>query len=141
LECQKSSLWQTFLSRTSLAHWAKQYPGALVILSGIIGQKEEEELWNIISRNNDEVEAHSRIDRNMVALITADKLKPEKSSKGTILRGSTEDKFAKHIEELYEGKNRSLLPVTAQIQDSEVGSVTRKLVHGVLGFMSGVPVR
>ncbi|TVY36248.1 Adenylate-forming reductase [Lachnellula occidentalis] len=106
----------------------RQYPGALVFLCG----NKEEEAWNIVSRHNYEVEIHSRIDRNMVAWITADELKPEKSSKGTVLRGRTEEMFAAYIESLYNGASAS--PLASNIPDNEVHSMTASIVHEVIGF-------
>ena len=112
----------------------RQYPGALIFLSSFIDQKEEQQLWDVISRINEEVEAHNRIERNMIAWIIADELTPEKSSKGTVLRGPTEEKFADHIERLYGERGRSLPPGMGLIQDSEIGSMTGNIVHEVLGF-------
>lgn len=110
----------------------RQYPGALVFLCRSTGGNEEEEAWNVISRHNNEVEIHSRIDRNMVAWIIADELTPEKSSKGTILRGPTEEKFAAYIKGLYEGTSGS--PLASNVPDSEVHSLTASIVHEVMGF-------
>ncbi|TVY33989.1 Adenylate-forming reductase [Lachnellula subtilissima] len=110
----------------------RQYPGALIFLCRLTGGNKEEEAWNVISKHNNEVEIHSRIDRNMIAWITADELKPEKSSKGTILRGPTEELFAAYIEELYKGKSQS--PLASNVIDSEVHSVTASIVHEVIGF-------
>ncbi|TVY87444.1 Adenylate-forming reductase [Lachnellula willkommii] len=110
----------------------RQYPGALVFLCCSTSGNEEEEAWNVIARHNNEVEIHSRIDRNMVAWITADELIPEKSSKGTILRGPTEEKFAAYIEELY--KQTSGSPLASNVPDSEVRSLTASIVHEVMGF-------
>ncbi|TVY30049.1 Adenylate-forming reductase [Lachnellula hyalina] len=110
----------------------RQYPGALVFLCRSTGENKEEESWNVISKHNDKVEIHGRIDRNMIVWISADELKPEKSSKGTILRGPTEERFAAYIDDLYEGTNQ--LPLTSNVPDSEVGSVTASIVHEVIGF-------
>ena len=110
----------------------RQYPGALVFLCRSTGENKEEESWNVISKHNDKVEIHGRIDRNMIVWISADELKPEKSSKGTILRGPTEERFAAYIDDLYERANQ--LPLASNVPDSEVGSVTASIVHEVIGF-------
>jgi hypothetical protein len=110
-----------------------QYPGALVFAcSGAIGSIEE--AWDVISKANVDFEAHSRIERNMIILVGADEAAPEKSSKGTILRGPTEQRFAEDIEKLYRRVPNSSSSSRAIIGDGGVISMVRNVVYDVLGF-------
>lgn len=109
----------------------RQYPGALIFSSSDTVATFND-IWEAISRANEHSEAHSRIGRNMIVLVAADEAPPEKSSKGTVLRGPTEQIFAKEIEQLYL-VSQHLPSSEASMEDSEIISVVRSIVHRVLG--------
>lgn len=110
----------------------RQYPGALIFLSVAVGPNTESEVWEAVSRANDEAQSHSRIERRMVVLLSADEHKPEKSSKGTVLRGATEAMFKTSIESVYQGNEKdephSKLPPNTQ----EACIMITQVVEGVL---------
>jgi hypothetical protein len=111
----------------------RQYPGALIFVSSdTVGTIEE--IWHVMSRANEDFEAHSRIERNMIVLVGADEAAPEKSSKGTILRGPTEQRFSKEIGKLDQVVLDRSSSSKVAVGDNEVISVVRKIVHGVIGF-------
>lgn len=111
----------------------RQYPGALIFVTDDINGQTEEEIWQLVSKVNASVEAHCRIDKNMLMLISADGTELEKSSKGTILRGATEKRFSEQIEGLYRRQNITSSSSRTPITDHEVKSLVKAIAKDVLG--------
>ena len=87
----------------------REYPGALVFPSGKAKDLEEEEIMktvrSAVENTNAESAKHAWIGKNMVVLVPSDGTQEvlEKSSKGTVLRGPVEKRYAKEINGAYEG--------------------------------------
>ncbi|TVY71259.1 Adenylate-forming reductase Nps10 [Lachnellula suecica] len=125
--------WSSIIREAVIFGGGKQYPGALIFLSTAAGPGAESEVWEAVSQSNNKAENHSRINRDMLVLLSADEHKLEKSSKGTVLRGPTETKFAKYIEKKYgggkEGHSKLILP--ANIEEAE--TMISQIVEEALG--------
>ncbi|PNS17757.1 L-2-aminoadipate reductase [Sphaceloma murrayae] len=111
------------------------YPGALLFRSDKASQLSDvdliSQLWPTIEKLNRDTQDHARIMKKMLIAMTKLDTPLEKSSKGTIIRGAAEKRFADDIEQAYSStvdKTLSDVPddeivtmVTSQIQ-----SITNK---------------
>lgn len=80
----------------------RQVPGVLVF--PVDGSKEpssEDEIWEVIRNANTKGEAHAKISRDMLMIMSGSSPALERSSKGTIIRIAAEQTFSEDIENLY----------------------------------------
>ena len=95
----------------------------------------EEEIWNSIQDINSKGQDHTRIYRDKIVIMSANQPLLERSSKGTLLRGAVEKKFAEDIDWAY--SRNVILPedehVEVVVEDEDVEDVIRDIVDRVLG--------
>ena len=128
----------------------QQFPGAFLFRSGEASNKSAhklvDDIWPQIERLNSEGQAHTRLSRPMLIVMPAQEARLEKSSKGTILRGQAEKRFARQISEAYEiaeevtNGDTVHADVKVSIEDFEVPSAVLRIVHSVLGTETQVPL-
>lgn len=110
------------------------YAGALLFRSEQAGDVPDrelvEQLWPMIERLNAESQDHARLLKQM--LVAMPRLQPplEKSSKGTIMRGVAEKRFAADIEKAYTAAGDGDLDA---VPDDEVLAALRKHIKSVVG--------
>ena len=96
-----------FLSDVMIFGNGQQVPGGLLFRSTLSNEMSDEEVldqvWPSIKKLNAEGQAHTRISRAMLRVMPASTPSLEKSSKGTILRGQAEKRYASYIAQAYEG--------------------------------------
>ena len=109
----------------------RQLPGLLVFLTEARCIGKEQEVWEVVKSLNGEIDVHAQIERNMIVFLGEDEGEPDKSSKGSILRGPTEERFSKHVEALYRGTKGN---ANAVICDDQVMDVVKKIVNQVIGY-------
>ncbi|KAF4969044.1 hypothetical protein FSARC_3698 [Fusarium sarcochroum] len=110
----------------------RDYAGALLFPSSSQTSAEEvlDAVWPHIERMNAESQGHTRITKAMVVVVPAkDGEKPlEKSSKGTILRRQSEERYAAEIKGAYGSKSSY-----KDIPDEQLAEVIADCFHQVLG--------
>jgi acyl-coenzyme A synthetase/AMP-(fatty) acid ligase len=83
----------------------RQDPGILVFLSsesmGMNAPALDEEIWKVIQAANSEGQNHTRIHRNLIVIMPLMQPILDRSSKGSLMRGSMEQKFAYEINQAY----------------------------------------
>ncbi|KAL8970741.1 MAG: hypothetical protein Q9183_001376 [Haloplaca sp. 2 TL-2023] len=83
-----------------------QCPGALLFRSEDDEELEKSQLldliWPIVDKLSMEGQTHTKLSRAMLVLMDPDSPRPEKSSKGTILRAQTERAYEKQIQAAYQ---------------------------------------
>ncbi|KAL2424259.1 Carboxylic acid reductase [Exophiala dermatitidis] len=115
----------------------KPYPGVLLFRSSAGASISDEtllaELTPLIDKLSNESQGHARIPRNMlVPMPYTGHQQLEKSSKGTVLRGKAEQRYAEHIEAAYE----SILPTkSCHVADADVPNAIREIVVSVVAGM------
>ncbi|EKG14906.1 AMP-dependent synthetase/ligase [Macrophomina phaseolina MS6] len=94
-----------FLDDALIFGSGRPFPGALLFRSKDFDTTSEQELIDsvkpLIEQLNEESQDHARIPRNMLIPMPHDPSALEKSSKGTVMRGSAEDKYRDQIEHAY----------------------------------------
>ncbi|TID19155.1 putative NRPS-like enzyme [Venturia nashicola] len=117
----------------------QQVPGLLVFFSktaaGMKGEEVENEVWRIVQDVNFLGQDHTRISRSMISILTQDHDPLPKSSKGTILRNTANERYAKQIEaintsEAHDGL-RGIKLLSGSSSDKQVLETVRKVVHTV----------
>ena len=110
----------------------KPYPGVLLLRSKkAAGMRDADlgrECWPAIEKLNRESQDHARISRDLLVFMPKLEQPLEKSSKGTILRGAAEKRFAKEIEDAYgeaEGGDQT------DVKDVDLGSAIKSIVTTV----------
>lgn len=110
----------------------KPYPGVLLFRSEkAAGMRDADlgrEIWPAMQKLNQESQDHARISRDLLVFMPKLEQPLEKSSKGTILRGAAEKRFAKEIEDAYgeaEGGDRT------DVKDEELGNAVKSIVTTV----------
>lgn len=90
------------------------------------------EVSPFIEKLNRESQSHARIPRNMLIPMPYAEHNLEKSSKGTVLRGKAEERYAENIAKAYE----NVLPDGSpqqQVSDENMPSTIRKIILDVVG--------
>ncbi|KAK4941529.1 putative NRPS-like protein biosynthetic cluster [Elasticomyces elasticus] len=110
------------------------YPGVLLFRSKDAASFEDhkltKELSSYIEKLNKESQSHARIPRNMLIPMPYTDQPLEKSSKGTILRRSAEERYADNIAKAYE----NVLPDhTPEVSNDDIPSTIRQIVTNVVG--------
>ena len=112
----------------------RPYPGILLFRSpasrGFADEEFLHECLSVIERLNAESQSHARIKDDMLVPMPhhGDGQALEKSSKGTILRGSAEKRYREVIEKAYEGKEEEI----ADVEDGDVIAFISSAVCDIL---------
>lgn len=110
------------------------FPGALLFRSEKAQQLSDPELteriWSEVQKLNAESQDHARIPHNMLVPMQILHKPLEKSSKGTIIRGATETRFADTIEEAY--NNMGSLDNTSYVPDEELPRVIKDMIEAIV---------
>lgn len=112
---------------------AQPFPGALLFRSSTAQQMPDDELvnsiWPAIEKLNSESQDHARIPRKMLVPMPVLEQPLEKSSKGTLLRGVVESRFAQDIDKAY--TNMSSFNV-GDVPDDEVSHVIKEMIQSIV---------
>ena len=110
----------------------KPYPGVLLFRSEEAANMRDADLgrkiWPAVEKLNQESQDHARIPRDLLVFMAKLTQPLEKSSKGTILRGAAEKRFAKDIEAAYgeaEGGDQT------DVKDDDVQNAVKAIVTTV----------
>lgn len=126
----------------------QQYPGALLFRSATASDISDiellEKVWPVIEKLNGESQGHTRLSKAMLVLMPAGTAAPEKSSKGTILRGQAEQKYASQITQAYAGDDTinddtSGGVSTPRVPDDEVSLIILDIIKGVMNSTDTIP--
>ena len=119
----------------------RQSPGMLVFPSmdsfSVKDSIVEEEIWKLIQDLNSRGQDHTRIHKDKIVIMSANQPLLERSSKGTLLRGAVEKKYAEDIDWAY---SRDITPPTTSehveriVEDIDIKDLIRDIVTGVLGL-------
>ena len=119
----------------------QQCPGALLFRATNTAEMTDDELlsalWPSIESLNAESQAHTRLSKSMVTVMPKDAPGLEKSSKGTIMRGQAEKRYAPEIARAYvSGSDSSANGVLSSneddVADDEVPTVVLQVIQHVL---------
>ncbi|KAL6713167.1 hypothetical protein ACLMJK_009288 [Lecanora helva] len=123
----------------------EQYPGALLFPSLKANNMGEEEilqaLWPEIEKMNSESQSHARLSENMLVVMPVEAPSLEKSSKGTIMRGPAEKRYATIIKEAYmkglgdEAESDFLVAVS----DTDVPNAVYEIIKDIIGNTDSIP--
>ena len=117
----------------------EQYPGALLFRSIVAEDMANEELvaklGPAIEKLNAESQSHARLPRNMLIPIPHSDCTLDKSSKGTVLRGRAEERYAKEIQGAY---SSTTIADGAHASDEQLPAVITKIVENVVGKQEGL---
>lgn len=126
----------------------QQYPGALLFRSTTTSDVPDsqllEKLWPVIEKLNEESQRHTRLSKAMLIVMPAGTAALEKSSKGTILRGQAEKKYAAEILQAYEVDNwttdgTSGGEPTPPVPDDEVPVTVLNIIKSVMNSTDTIP--
>jgi hypothetical protein len=125
-----------FIAEALVFGSGRQIPGCLIWRSEL-GQMLSnsdfvERIWGVVESINMEGQEHTRIAKQMIRVLAADAEELEKSSKGTILRGAAEERFAGVIEELYSGSSNTDDPDVSDANET-ILDLVRTTVQTALG--------
>ncbi|KAF2170519.1 hypothetical protein M409DRAFT_19339 [Zasmidium cellare ATCC 36951] len=117
------------------------HPGALLFRSRdakeVVDQDVLAEIGPKIEQLNKESQSHARIDRSMLIPMPWTEQPLEKSSKGTILRGKAEERYASNIEAAYKQQVDSL---NENVPDDDVPDKVLEIVNTVVNTPTSEPV-
>lgn len=120
----------------------RPYPGALLFPCEAEPQMSVESLtesiWLEIQTLNANNPPHARLSRGMILIGSSGDLPLEKSSKGTLLRGQIEKRFAKRIADAYGDGNMGVVQTNGEIlgvdiSDEEILHRIETIARSVLG--------
>lgn len=126
----------------------QQYPGALLFRAANAAEMTNERLldalWPLIEKLNTESQGHTRLSRSMLTVMPNDAPGLEKSSKGTIMRGQVEKRYAQEISRAYDSSpntyaNGVLLSTQDEVTDDEVPTAVLQVIQHVLDTSSPIP--
>ena len=126
----------------------QQYPGALLFPSATVSDIPDsqllEELWPVIEKLNTESQGHTRLSKAMLVVMPTGTAGLEKSSKGTILRGQSEKKYAAQITQAYEGDDAANDDnlggeSTSPVPDDEVPVTILNIIKSVTNSADTIP--
>lgn len=109
------------------------FPGALLFRSMAAKQISDadlvESLWPNVDKMNAESQDHARLLRNMLVPMPVLEKPLEKSSKGTIIRGATEERFAEAINTAY----TSMTSVNVgDVPDDQVANAIKEMIESIV---------
>ncbi|KAL1304897.1 hypothetical protein AAFC00_003815 [Neodothiora populina] len=112
----------------------KPFPGLLVFRSeaarAMPDSEMEDKVWPIVQILNAKSQDHARIPQKMLVIMPVLEVPLEKSSKGTIIRGSAEARFSENIEDAI--TNLSSSNVGNDIADDELPNAIRNMIHAIV---------
>ncbi len=126
----------------------QQIPGALLFRSTKSAELTNDELlsalWPSIERLNAESQAHTRLSKSMLTVMLNDAPGLEKSSKGTIMRGQAEKRYAAEIARAYNSgpdtsANSVLSSPKNEVADEDVPTVVSYVVQNILDTSDPIP--
>ena len=136
------------LSDTLIFGNGQQFPGALLFRAAKAAEMTNERLldalWPLIEKLNTESQGHTRLSKSMLTVMPNDAPGLEKSSKGTVMRGQVEKRYAQEISSAYgSGPNTYANSVFSSTQDevtnNEVPSAVLQVIQRVLDISSPIP--
>ncbi|KKY19536.1 putative nrps-like enzyme [Diplodia seriata] len=111
----------------------RPFPGALLFRSESSAVMSDEELIDavksLVEKLNEESQQHARIPRNMLVPMAHDPGALEKSSKGTVMRGKAEEKYADLVESSY---SKLSVGDGSMIPDEDVAGFIVGLIESVV---------
>ena len=125
----------------------QQVPGALLFRAAISADMANDELlsaiWPLIERLNTESQGHTRLSKPMLTVMPNDAAGLEKSSKGTIMRGQAEKRYALEIARAYDSgpnvsANDGLSSSETEVADDEMPTVVLQIIQHVLDISSPI---
>ena len=125
----------------------QQVPGALLFRATNVADMTSKELlsaiWPSIENLNAESQNHARLSRSMLTVMPNDSGGLEKSSKGTVMRGQAEKRFATEIARAYQSgsapsANGVISPTEAKVADDEVPTAVLQAIQRVLGTSNSI---
>lgn len=109
----------------------RPYPGALIFRSKESSDFSDDrlldEVWPAIEKLNAESQSHTRLSRNMLFPMPFDEPPMEKSSKGTLIRRSAEERYGHQIEQAY-----TIQVAFNDIPDDKVTEYIRNIVQSTM---------
>lgn len=117
----------------------QQVPGALIFPSRnaacMTSSELEGKVWESIKKINFANQAHTRLSREMLLVMSIGSPTLEKSSKGTVQRGAAEKRFSDDIDSLYRKCTKNVENGVSNlvISDADVRRVIKQTVAEVLG--------
>lgn len=127
---------------------SQQYPGALlfrsIAASDIPDQQLLHKIWPVIEKLNAESQGHTRLSKAMLIVMPAGTAALEKSSKGTILRGQAETKYASQIMQAYEADDATNDDTSGGVSappvpDDDVPITILNIIKSVMNSADAIP--
>ena len=118
------------------------FPGALLFRSAasadLPAEKLREEIWSLVERSNADGQPHTRISKSMLMIMPKEISGPDKSSKGTILRGEAGTKYHIQIHDAYESISSSTGGEVSKrgrllVPDEEIPAIVMDVIKSVGG--------
>lgn len=110
----------------------QQIPGALIFSTKNSDTYQEdftENVWTVIQKVNQRGQNHTRISRNMVAIMPPEAGGLKKSSKGTTLRNEAEKAFSTYISQLYGDVQ---LDVKTTLFEDMTGDEIKRIIRSII---------
>ena len=112
----------------------RPYPGALIFKSreamDVVDGTVMHEIASIVEKLNRDSQSHARIPRNMLVLMPQSEAALDRSSKGTVLRGKAEERYASDIDTAY----NSISDATkSDVSDDSVQGAISELIKAIVG--------
>lgn len=126
----------------------RQIPGALLFrAAGTVDMVDDElfsAIWPSIEKINAGSQGHTRLSKSMLVVMPNDAVGLEKSSKGTIMRGQAEKRYAPEIARAYDSgpkmsANGVLSSAEPKVIDDEIPTVVLQVIQQVLDTSSLIP--
>lgn len=113
----------------------RPFPGALIFRSRESSDLSDDQLidevWPAVKKLNDDSQSHTRISRNMLFPMPFNEAPLEKSSKGTLIRRSAEERYEQQIEQAYSQSTKQ-----SDISDERMTEHIRDIVLSTMDFSS-----
>ena len=126
----------------------QQFPGALLFRAANAAEMTDERLldalWPLIEKLNTESQGHTRLSKSMLTVMPNDAPGLEKSSKGTIMRGQVEKRYAQDISRAYDSSpntcaNGILWSTQDGVTDDEVPTAVSQVIQRVSDTSTPIP--
>ena len=126
----------------------QQVPGALLFRSTKSADIPDDELlsaiWPSIEKLNAESQGHTRLSKLMLTMMPNDAAGLEKSSKGTVMRGQAEKRYATEIARAYDSNanvsaNGVFSSTGTGVADDEVPNAVLRVIQHVLDTSNPIP--
>ena len=123
----------------------QQVPGALLFRSTKSADMPNDELlsavWPSIEKLNAESQGHTRLSKPMLTVMSDDAAGLEKSSKGTVMRGQAEKRYATEIARAYDSNSNVSANgvLSSGVADEEVPNAVSRVIQHVLDTSNPIP--